>query len=291
MERIKVAAVQSGVDPRWSPDEWVNHLRWQLAACREAGVQLAVFPAWSGAYQESYPRGFPEEALSTLAQLLGGLAREAGLCLVPGTIPVRCGDAIKIRGLVLSPSGDLLGAQDQLQPPPGFTPGGELAAIPSPVGRLGLIIGDDVQIPEIGRILALQGADLLCVPQALPAPHHPARQQAGLWQVVQANQVPGIEACLVGEWCGARHEGRSRIIGTVEMTVGGTGILAEATSLDRTEIVAGEIDYDGLLRARESFPIFSAFNLGLYRSRLPEAYRRLASAAAGCDGGNGGEGA
>lgn len=278
MERIRVAAVQSGVDPRWTPAEWANHLRWQLAACREASAQLAVFPAWTGAYQESFPRGFPEDGLGTLLRLLGELACEAGLHLVPGTIPVRTGDGIMLRSFLIAPTGDLLGSQDQLCPPKGYTPGRTLGCFQSALGRLGIIIDGDAMVPEIGRFLALQGADLFCVPLALASPYNVWRQTAGAWQVVQANQVPAVEACLVGEFSGLIYTGRSRFVGTVEMTPDGSGCLREAGSLTQTEIVVGEIDYDSLSRAREAFPIFQGFNVDLYRRKLPKAYHRLHNA-------------
>lgn len=276
MKRIRVAAVQSGVDPLWTPAEWSNHLRWQLASCREAQVELAVFPAWTGAYQESFPRGYPEEALGTLIRLLGGLAREAGLHLVPGTIPIRCGDGVRLRSLLLSPAGELLGAQDQLCPPPGYAPGERLEAIETDLGRVALVSGDDGSVPEIGRILALQGADLLCAPAAYAAPYNPWRQAAGLWQIVQVNQVPAIEACLVGEFAGRSYRGRSRIIGTVEMSADGDGILAQARSTDGTEMVPGEVDPEALANSRASYAVFTQFNTDLYQRELAEALSGLA---------------
>ena len=275
MARIRVAAVQSGVDPAWSPSEWANHLRWQLAACREAGAELVVFPAWTGVYQESFPRGFPEEALGTLVRLLGDLAGEAGVYLVPGSVPVRCRDGIRLRGFLLAPTGDLLGTQDQLLVPPGYAPGRDLTVFATPLGRLALILGADCQAPEIGRILALQGADLLCAPSALPAPYNQWQQIAGLWQLAQANQVAAVEACLVGTLNGLAYAGRSRVIGPVEMTVDGRGILAEAITVEGTEVVIGTVDLTALTEARAAFPIFAGFNLGLYRNRLAEAWKKL----------------
>lgn len=281
MAHLRVAAVQSGVDVRWTPTEWANHLRWQLTSCREAQAQLVVFPAWTGAYQESYPRGFPAESLGTLLHLLGELAREACLHLVPGSMPVREEDGIKLRSFLLSPDGELLGAQDQLCPPPGYTPGRTIAPIPCALGRVGIIIERDGEVPEIGRILALQGADLFCAPSALPAPYNPWRQTAGLWQIVQANQVAAVEACLVGEMAGRSYAGCSRLLAVVEATPDGTGIVAGAGSTRQTEIVAGEIDLDAQIEARAAFPIFAALHRDLYRRTMPHAYRILASAGGG----------
>ena len=271
MACIKVAAVQSGVDPRWTPGEWSNHLRWQLAVARDAGADLTVFPAWIGSYQDSFPSGYPREALGTLLRLLGDLAREAGMHLVPGSLPVRCPDGIRLRSFLIDPEGELLGEQDQIQPPAGFRPGQDLRVFSSKLGCIGIIIGEDAFVPEIGRILALQGADLFCVPQSLPAPYNPWRQIAGTWQAVQANQVPAAEACLVGEFNGVSHAGCSRVLSVVETTTDDSGFLAEAHSTTETEIVTGEIDLTELERARKAFPIFHGFNLRLYRN-LVHAY-------------------
>lgn len=275
MARIRVAAVQSGVDPAWSPSEWANHLRWQLATCRDAGAELVVFPAWTGVYQESFPRGFPEEALGTLVRLLGDLAGEAGVYLVPGSVPVRCHDGIRLRGFLLSPTGDLLGTQDQLLPPPGYASGRNLTIFATPLGRLALILGADCQVPEIGRILALLGADLFCAPSALLAPPNQWQQIAGLWQIAQANQVAAVEACLVGTLNGLAYAGRSQLLGPVEMTADGRGILAEAATAGGTEVVVGTVDLSALAKARDAFPIFAGFNLDLYRNRLMAAWMKL----------------
>lgn len=271
---IKAAAIQSGVDPRWSPTEWANHLRWQLAACRENGVDLAVFPAWTGAFQESFPRGYPQEALGVMLRLLGDLSRDAGLYLVPGCIPVRCGQEIVLRGYLLAPDGAVVGWQDQLCPPPGYAAGRELRILPTDLGKIGLILGDDSSLPEVARILALQGAELLCAPAAYLRPYNPWQQAAGLWQAAQANQVAAIEACLVGEFNGHVYQGRSAIILPAEQTPNGDGILAQAAGLEETEVIAHQLDLEAINAARAAFPFTSGFNPALCHS-LPEAYLRI----------------
>ncbi|WP_418749809.1 nitrilase-related carbon-nitrogen hydrolase [Frisingicoccus sp.] len=40
----------------------------------------------------------------------------------------------------------------------------------TPVGRIGILIGHDAEFPECGRLLALQGCDLICFPSAMNAP-------------------------------------------------------------------------------------------------------------------------
>ncbi len=48
------------------------------------------------------------------------------------------------------------------QPTPGIAqPGSAWDVIPTDVGRIGVILGGDVLYPEVGRLLAYQGADAL----------------------------------------------------------------------------------------------------------------------------------
>ena len=277
-----MAAVQSGVDPDWTPVEWRDHFRWQLASCREAGAHLAVFPAWSGVYRESFPDGFPARAFGTLLRLMGDLAREASLYLIPGTIPLRYGGGeIRLASPLLGPAGEVLGAQEQLGAPPGYAPGTEIAVFATTWGRIGIAVDTDAAIPEIGRILALRGAELVCNPAAHPAPFDRGRQALGLLHLVEANLVIGLEAPLVGPFAGKAYRGQAQVLAPAAMTRDGSGILARAADFSRTEIAVAEVDLDELELVRRSSPIFGRFNLDLYRRALPAAYRRLAGTGGG----------
>ena len=282
LRRIGVAAVQSGIDPDWTPVEWRDHLRWQLASCREAGVHLAVFPAWSGVYRESFPDGFPLRAFGTLLRLMGDLAREASLYLIPGTIPLRYGNGeIRLSSPLLGPAGEFLGMQEEIGPPPGYASGEGIAVFTTPWGRIGIAVDNDAAVPEIGRILALRGAEIVCHPAAHPAPFKREQWTLGLPQLVEANLVIGLEAPLVGSFAGKAHEGLARVLAPAAMTRDGSGILACTADFSRTEILVAEVDLDELEPARRASPIFGRFNLDLYRRTLPAAYRRLAASATG----------
>ena len=82
-------------------------------------------------------------------------------------------------------------------------------------------LATDVWYPEVGRLHALQGVDVPGGADRGAIPYTVWQQTAGLWQVVQANQVFGIEASLSGRWLGARCHGRSRAFGPVECTEDG----------------------------------------------------------------------
>jgi hypothetical protein len=90
---------------------------------------------------------------------------------------------------------------------------------------------------------------------------------------VQANQVLGVQACLVGECLGQTHEGRSAILAPVEMTEGGRGILAQSSTTDGGQFVAAELDLDALRKVLDGYNIFRYFNDDLYARGLPKTFR------------------
>lgn len=75
--------------------------------------------------------------------------------------------------VVIGPAG-VLGSYRQTHVAPKdsafFAPGERWTVLDLPVGRLGLLIGNDAHFPEAGRILALRGCDLIVCPSAMAAP-------------------------------------------------------------------------------------------------------------------------
>jgi predicted amidohydrolase len=135
------------------------------------------------------------------------------------------------------------------------------------------MIGEDVRYPQVARILALQGANVLVHVAAMPAPFDEEIWLASLWREVQANQVFGVQACLVGECLGQAYAGRSAILAPVEMTEGGRGILARSSTTDSSQLVTAELDFGALGRVLDSYNILRYFNDGLYTRELLKTLR------------------
>ncbi|MCX7822960.1 MAG: carbon-nitrogen family hydrolase [Syntrophobacterales bacterium] len=79
------------------------------------------------------------------------------------------------RAYVIDPSGNILGYYDKIHlfSPHGehlhFARGSRLLIAETPLGRVGVIICYDLRFPEICRIMAIEGAELLCVPALWPS--------------------------------------------------------------------------------------------------------------------------
>jgi predicted amidohydrolase len=222
------------------------------ALLREAaakGAQLAVLPEMAfPSYFISQSDALREEALSQTRALLddvAAIARELRLHIAVGDCaqaaggPSHSAEFYDAEGTRLHTSRKSnMWHLDSLQ----FTPGQEYRAFDTKLGRIGLMICADGRVPEICRILALDGAALILDPVNLLGtasdPKDLANQQSAyilpvralenrVWLVV-ANKV-GLEAkCL-------RYLGRSMLIGP-------DGQIAVQASTDKEEVVVCEFD-------------------------------------------------
>ena len=148
-----------------------------------------------------------------------------------------------------------------------FEPGGEPpAVIETRVGRIGVLICYDLEFPELTRLLALAGADLIAVPTNWPLVPRPAREHppevVAAMAAARANRV--FIACCdrLGTERGTHWTGGTSLINE-------RGFLAAAT--DKHAAAIADLD---LSRARDK-------RLGEHNDALadrrPELYGELAS--------------
>ena len=273
---VRVAAAQLPVPGPGCQEELFCLMDRLVAQAAAGGARLVLFPAMTGlcgspakAPLDSCHGGVPE-AFAEAAATLAGRYR---VYLAPGTIPAPVAGGVANTAHLYAPDGSLAGSQAQTHLLPrergmGLVPGDELGVFETEVGKVGFLVGTDTWYPEVGRILALMGADIFLAPVAVPAPYSPWRQVAGLWQQVQGNQVFGLEAGLAGVLGGDRFEGRSAAMAPVEITPGETGTLAAAPDPGAEALVVADLDYEALRRVRDDYPIFRHLNPGLYRRYL-----------------------
>lgn len=204
----------------------------------------------------------------TFINYFSALARRYYIYLMPGTILEAQGDAKYNVAYLFAPDGRLIGQQKQTHRSPqeiaqGLVQGDELNVFDIGIARVGLIIGTDIEYPEVARILALQGANVLIHPAAYPTW---SREHflLDLWREVQANQVFGVQACVVGK-------GQSAIYAPVEMTPDHRGFLAQSKT-DAEQIISAKLDFDVLQQMIDAYPIFSFFNYEFYKQEFPGAY-------------------
>jgi len=238
-----------------SPQKFFDEAAPRIERAAREGAQLVVLP--------NLALPIPRE---TFIDFFSALARRAQIYLAPGTLLEREGDSLFNTAYLFAADGKLVGTQRQTHRSPheiaqGFAQGDELNVFDIGIARVGFVIGTDVEYPEVSRILALQGANVL-IHSAAYATWSREHFLLDLWREVQANQVFGMQACIAGK-------GQSAIYAPVEMTADHRGVLAQSNSGD---IISATLDFEALQQVIDAYPIFDFFNYDLYSSQFPNVY-------------------
>ncbi len=136
-------------------------------------TRLVVYPEYHTCAVKGGPEG-RHAAYEALAEPLDGprvtelraIAREAGVWLLPGSVPERGEDGgLYNTSILLAPGGELAASYRKIfpwRPFEPFKPGDRFVVVDLPgVGRLGLAICYDIWYPEVARQLAWMGAEAL----------------------------------------------------------------------------------------------------------------------------------
>lgn len=219
MTAIKAALVQRacGADSE-------TNIAANLAAIRKAAVSGAGLVVLSELHDTPYFCQVEDPALCRLAQPIPGpvtnrysdAARQAGVVLVCSFFERRAAGLYHNTAVVFEKDGTIAGRYRKMHIPDDpayyekfyFTPGDlGFHAIPTSVGRLGVLVCWDQWYPEAARLMALDGADLLIYPTAIgwePSdPEEEKRRQLEAWITVQrshavANGLPVLSVNRVG---------------------------------------------------------------------------------------------
>ncbi|KGD88172.1 hydratase [Achromobacter sp. RTa] len=238
------------------------------------GARLVVLPELANtgymfeSREEAYALAEPvPEGPSSRAWI--ELAGRLGIYLVAG-IAERCGDRLYNSALVAGPQGYIgtyrklhLWGDENL-----YFEAGDLGlpVFHTELGRLGVAICYDGWFPEVYRLLALRGADLVAVPTnwvPMPGqtPDGPAMAHALAIAGAHSNGLTVVCADRVGVERGQPFVGRSLIVGSQGWTAAGPA------SADREEILLAAVDLKAARRGRQ----LNAFNHVL-RDRRRDVY-------------------
>lgn len=191
-------------------------------------------------------------------EMFGGLAREFDLTLVApsGYFPDPLDGVIRNLSAVFGPDGALMGYQAKgvLHPEDGelAQPGSEWRIINTDVGRMGIMLGGDMLYPEVGRLLAYQGAEMLIGQAAATDRAFYEKLRTGMLARMQENQLFGAISFLVGtNEFGSRQQrdpfmGKSAIFAPQELTPQSSGILVEMSNVRSESVLAAVWDFPAL---------------------------------------------
>jgi predicted amidohydrolase len=227
---------------------------WTRTQARLAGGAAGVLKADFGRALEGALIQQPDLLWESYASLFGDIARYHGMVVVAGTAYLEdpSDRVVRHMAVVFGPDGSLLGKQGAVTLAHDEHPMVESAptwqAIQTPIGRLGVLIGNDMLYPEAGRILAYGGAEMLVGLGATAEAVQYHRQRLGLLARAEDNQVYGALSFSVGynpftSGDEEPYSGRSLIAAPASMTPRYSGVMVEMGT-DSTE---------GLITAEWSF--------------------------------------
>ncbi len=250
--------------------------RW-LRAAAAAGSRLVALPenfAFMGAKETDKLAHAEPAGDGPIQQFLADTARELGLWIVAGTVPLAVdGDPRRVWAacLVYDEGGKCVARYDKIHLFDVEVPGGEhyresasIAAgeikpvvVQTPAGRLGLTVCYDLRFPELYRALVDAGAELFCVPAAFTHRTGEAHWDALLRARAIENQCYVIAPGQYGTHASRRRTwGHSRIIDPWGTVLGGRGD-------DDEGLVSAPIDLAKLHELRKSFPVLRHRRLGV----------------------------
>ncbi|KAB0667256.1 carbon-nitrogen family hydrolase [Oryzomonas japonica] len=258
MSSLRAAAIQFNVR-QGDVDANLAHVREALKRAAAQGVNLAVLP-------EMWSSGFAYKSLNELAQRTAGiveellaLSRELKLVIV-GSMPEPNGDKV-FNTVFLADNGTLAGVYRKIHlfsllgEDRAFSGGNRWLLAETSVGKVGVIVCYDLRFPELSRRLAVEGAQMICVPAQWPRP----REEH--WRtLLRARAIENQLFVVACNACGPI--GKLELFG-MSMVIDPKGeVLAEAGD-GEGEIVA-DLDMQAMADWRAQIPCFN--------DRRPEYY-------------------
>ncbi len=268
METIKSAICQNA--PTLKKKTNITHAVSLIAEAARNGAQLVCLPEIFYYHYDLLALRQQADTDTTVREQLQQIAATCGIYLCTGSMAVKEGTTIRNTSYLIDPSGEILIVYSKIHPfdvtfgglrvreSAVFTPGNKIKVVDTPIGKLGIIICYDVRFPELARVCALKGAEILLVPAAFNTISGPAHWHVLLRARAIENQMFIIAASQ------ARVQNASYIAYGHSMMVDPWGrILAEAG--ENEEIIYAELKQHVLTDTRKQMP--------LLEQRKPELYQ------------------
>ena len=282
MKEFTAACVQIGITPNDPQKNIAKCLDWLKKAVDEYQADLVVFPE---TVTTGFDTGLPAAVLWQMLDHVPGkhtediqaAARKHGVHVVwPLYRRMDEGEGILNSAILIGPDGEIIGSYDKTHPFPGerrdmggWTEVGTRAEVfETELGNIGIIICYDGDFPELSRLLAVKGAEVIVRPSAL-------LRSYDIWYITNCaraydNHVYMVSTNMLGpDAAGNYYFGHSMIVNPIAWR------LAQARGTE--EIIAAKLDPDPLKyitwgsKSIQPFDHLEDRNLALYEEILKEA--------------------
>ena len=275
---MKVASVE------WQKSEWkridkpktlVHKIKEYLEKAIKEQVNIIVFPGFAGCFfqQLGYPdrssiRSIINEADSReYIEQVKELSQKYKIVICPGSYwQKEKGNIYHESSLIIN--GEVQFKQRQIylarwERELGFSRGVKIELREIKDWRIALIISTDVFYPQVSRMIALRGADIVLSPVGFTEEKNWALQVSGMWQEVQQNQFFAVESGFNGFLGKQSFWGESVIYAPLEMTEKGDGYLERSSG--QQGLIITELDNKKRRKAISKFDVLSQLNREFYQ--------------------------
>lgn len=235
------------------------------------GANLAVLPEmFCCPYENSYFRLFSEEEEGPAWESMSRAAEKYGVYIVAGTIPEREEDRVYNTAYVFDSKGkqiakhrkmhlfdiDIEGGQ-YFKESDTFTPGNEVTVFDTEFGRMGVAVCYDIRFPELSRLMAAEGAQVIIAPGAFNMTTGPAHWELHFRGRAVDNQVYTIGVAPARDMDFSYHSYGNSIIASPWGDVVGR--------MDEKEgYLLREVDLNYVRRVREQLPLLKHMRKDIY---------------------------
>jgi len=274
---MKAASVE------WKKNEWkkidkpkalVYKIKEYLEKAVKGQVDIIVFPGFTGCFYQQL--NYPNKNLQSLIkeadsgeyiEQVKDLSQNYKIAICPGSYWQKEKSNIYHESCLII-NGEIQLKQRQIylarwERELGLSRGAKIKLKEIKDWKLALIISTDVFYPQVSRMVALRGADIVLSPVGITGEKNQALQISAMWQEVQQNQFFAVESGFNGFLGEQSFWGESIIHAPLEMTERENGFLTR-TKGQRSLIIA-TLDNEQRRKAISKFDVLSQLNREFYQ--------------------------
>ena len=269
IKKLKIALVQMLVSP--DKEKNVETACLKVSEAAQMGVEMVVLPEmFNCPYSNDFFRSFAEPKGGKTWQALSECASKNDVLLVAGSIPELDEERVFNTSFVFDPNGaqiarhrkvhlfdiDVVGGQRFFESET-LSSGNEVTVFENPFGLMGLCVCFDLRFPELARLMALKGAQVILVPGAFNMTTGPSH-----WEILFRQRAVDNQVFTVGVAPARDEDGVYVSYGNSIVCSPWGDVLYRAGAEETTLIV--ELDLDENERIRAQLPLLSALRTDLY---------------------------
>ena len=275
---MKVASVE------WKKNEWqmmdkpktlIHKIKGYLEKAVKEQVDIIVFPGFTGCFFQQLSCPDNRSVRSIINKVDSGeyieqvkeLSRKYKIAICPGSYWQKEKSNIYHESCLII-NGEVQLKQRQIylarwERELGFSRGVKIELKEIKDWKLALTISTDVFYPQVSRMAALKGADIVLSPVGFIGEKNRALQVSGLWQETQQNQFFAVESGFNGFLGEQSFWGESVIYAPLEMTEKEDGYLKRSSG--QNSLIITELDNKKRRKAISKFDVLSQLNREFYQ--------------------------